>query len=80
MQCDWAIWVREDEAFIAVHVNNIAAASTNSQLNLVKTKIEQFLKVKDLGPISVYLGMSVNYDLTIGIVFLSQEVYARKLL
>ena len=80
LAADWAIWIRaEDGAFIAVHVDDMAAAaSTASALNDIANLLGNHLELKDLGEIRDYLGITIHRD---GDLFLlSQEKYVTQLL
>lgn len=85
LSCDWAIWIGSKEfntenSFVAVHVDDMAAAGTNAQLQRLKAGIEEYLAMKDLGPITLYLGIAIDYDMQNGTMFLSQGDYTRKIL
>lgn len=58
---DWAIWIRDDGAFIAVHVDDMAAAaSTDSDLDAIADLFGQYMELKDLGEITEYLSISIK--------------------
>ena len=78
LSADWAIWAREDGAFIAVHVDDMFAAGSQLQLDTAYAQLNKYLTVKDLGEIRRYLGLEIRY--VDGIFHVSQESYARKIL
>lgn len=85
LSCDWAIWIGTKElgtdgCFLAVHVDDIAAAGTETQLSQLKTEIEKYLELKDLGPIAFYLGIAIDYDISNGLMHLSQKEYAKRII
>ena len=81
LNSDWAIWIHEDGAFIAAHVDDIAAATyTDQNLDTLHRGITDF-DIKDLGTISHYLNITVPANMTVNSIFLlSQSDYIYKLL
>lgn len=78
---DWALWLRPDGAFIAVHVDDMAAAASSpAALDEIASLLKTFVDVKDLGEISEYLSVSVTFDPSLNVFLLNQEQYILKLL
>ena len=81
---DWAIWLRdEDGAFIAAHVDDMAAAAKSDQdLDQIANLFAGFMELKDLGEITQYLSITVRREITPSrsVFMLSQEHYIAKLL
>ena len=77
---DWAIWIRpHDGAFIAVHVDDMAAAAVDdSTLDAIAKLLGSHLELKDLGSIRDYLGITIHRDNNV--FSLSQERYITQLL
>jgi len=81
LAADWAIWIRHDGAFIAVHVDDMAAAAENDRaLDDISTVFGEFMELKDLGEIRDYLSISMHFDSSKNVFLLSQEHYILKLL
>lgn len=85
LAADWAIWIRaSDGAFIAVHVDDMAAVAPDSAtLDEIATLFSQYMELKDLGEIREYLAISVHQQtLENGnhVFLLSQAKYIIKLL
>ena len=81
LNSDWAIWIHEDGAFIAAHVDDMAAATyTDQDLDTLHRGITDFFGIKDLGTISRYLNIPYKYDSVNFIFLLSQSDYIHKLL
>ena len=73
---DWAIWIREDGAFIAVHGDGMAAAATDDKaLDDIAVLFGEFMGLKDLGEIREYLAISMRYGVSKNVFLLSQERY-----
>ena len=72
---------RELNIIISLYVDDLAIIGPS--LNTIKPFIKEltkYFKLKDLGPIRDYLGVEVNYDLSKGILKLSQTKYLTKVL
>lgn len=80
MSADWAIWITQDGAFIAIHVNDIYAGGTDKQLEIAFIQINKHIRMKDLRKLSRYLGLDIEYDEILGLFFVKQGQYARKIL
>lgn len=81
LAADWALWVRSDGAFIAAHVDDMAAAAdTNATLDQIATHLGGYVELKDLGEISEYLSVSIKFDEKQRLFLLSQEQYILQLL
>ena len=73
---DWAIWIREDGTFIAVHGDGMAAAATDDKaLDDIAVLFGEFMGLKDLGEIREYLAISMRYGVSKNVFLLSQERY-----
>ena len=80
---DRAIWVRDDGAFIAAHVDNMAAAAkSKDDLDEIANLFAGFMELTDLGEITQYLSIMVRREMTStrSVFMLSQEHYIPKLL
>lgn len=78
---DWALWLRPDGAFIAVHVDDMAAAASSpAALDEIAALLKTFVELKDLGEISEYLSVSVTFDPSLNVFLRTQEQYIFKLL
>ena len=81
LNADWAIWIREDGAYIAAHVDDMAAAAhTDGDLDLLFRSITAFFQIKDLSSISRYLSINCYYIPEESVFLLSQSDYITKLL
>ena len=81
LNADWAIWVRSDGAYIAAHVDDMAAAAhTEDDLDLLFHSITAFFQIKDLGSISRYLSIDCHYVSDESVFLISQSGYIAKLL
>jgi len=60
LAADWAIWIREDGAFIEVHVDDMA--DDDKTLDDVAALFSEFMELKDLGEIRDYLSISMHFD------------------
>ena len=81
LNSDWVIWIREDGAFIAAHVDDMAAAAyTDQDLDTLHRGITDFFDIKDLEATSCYLNITCKYDSVNSIFLLSQSDYIHKLL
>ena len=66
---------------ICVYVDDLLVASNNrAKLNKLKAKLAAGFKMKDLGPLSYYLGVEVIRDRDAGTTILSQRAYAQEVL
>lgn len=67
--------------FIVVFVDDLALVSNNTeQVCHVKAELARRFEMKDLGPLTEYLGMEVSRDRTARTITLRQEKYISKLL
>ena len=81
LAADWAIWFHStDGNFIAVHVDDMFAAGTPDQLSLAYTQLTKFLRLKDFGEMTKYLGLAIGFDNDHHVFSISQGHYARKIL
>lgn len=78
LAADWAIWFHADGAFIAVHVDDMFVAGSIEQMNAAYKELSSHLRLKDLGEMKKYLGLSIEFDQ--GVFRISQGHYARKIL
>jgi len=68
------IWIGEDGAFIAVHVDDMAAAAGDDKaLDDIATLFREFMELKDLGEIRDYLSILMHFDNSKNVFLLSQE-------
>jgi hypothetical protein len=73
-------WKGDDFAFLSVFVDDcMNVGRDRAQLQKTKEMLASKYKIKDLGPVSTYLGMQVRRDIEAGWLELSQEKYVKGL-
>ncbi|KAI3686614.1 hypothetical protein L1987_80294 [Smallanthus sonchifolius] len=81
-QCDHSLFIfnqGHQMAFILLYVDDILLITSSDDLRKkFMTRLSKEFAMKDLGPLSYFLGISVTRDSTS--IFLSQEKYAREIL
>ena len=78
LSADWAIWTAPNGAFLACHVDDMAVAGTQEQLSEIKSTIQSYLELKDLGELRSYLDISIEDSESV--FYLSQIDYIDKTL
>lgn len=83
---DYGIYIKnqtsdQERIIIALYVDDLLiATSKRVALNEVKKQLEKRFKIRDLGPLSYFLGISVKRHRPSRILSLSQEVYISEML
>ena len=62
LAADWAIWFHSDGAFVAVHVDDMFVAGTSERIHSAYAQLSQHLRLKDLGVMSKYLGLTIEFQ------------------
>ena len=79
---DPCVYVSSDSEFlVAVYVDDLILGGKNeTRINEVKRELSQKFKIKDLGRLHYFLGVTVNWDQSTGDIWIGQASYTKRLL
>lgn len=79
--CLYSKVTEKGHMYLLIYVNDLLLAGTNSAdvFNMKKT-LSKIFKMKDLGPISYFLGMSIKQDMSNSKITLNQTTYLKSVL
>eukprot|EP00171_Calliarthron_tuberculosum_P002838 IDg2838t1 len=81
---DPCLYVKKDShsiVIITLYVDDLLiASSSRASINLIKKQLSSRFKMKDCGEASLCLGLEIQNDMRNQIIFLSQKIYAEKIL
>ena len=76
---DPCVYVSSDSEFlVAVSVDDLILGGKNeTRINEVKRELSQKFKIKDLGRLHYFLGVTVNWDQSTGDIWIGQASYTK---
>lgn len=81
---DWCVYTMissSESAYLLVYVDDlIIAGSSEALVKHIKVRLQKRFDIKDLGPISYFLGISIERDQAKQSIYLSQKSYAKSIL
>ena len=78
---DHSIFIHENGMILAIYVDDILMCAPNKQLiSEFKTQLEKRFRMKHLGDVSWYLGMSIVRDRPNRTIYINQTAYAKQLI
>lgn len=68
------------KAFIGSHVDDFVVAATEEQQRILREYLDQHLTITDLGPLSIYVGITIERDRENRLIKLHQGDYIDEIL
>ena len=74
---DTAVWKCDGDSlgFVAAHVDDMLCGGTRSNINNLKNFLSSKFDVRDLGPVSVFIGLRITRDRERRLIFIDQSHY-----